>query len=104
MPQAAPKIPIQEPITQQIAPQQESYEYEDRHERPRNIFIRVEDFRNALGSIAVIRRDLKNSDENLSKMEHMKASKEKHYDKLKSSLADIERKLIFIDKSLFKGE
>ena len=48
--------------------------------------------------------NLKKSEEALMKMESIKNAKDKSFDNVKSSLEDLQRKLIFVDKTLFKGE
>ena len=49
------------------------------------------------------RNDLRKSEEALMKFENIKNAKDKSFDKVKSSLEDLQKKLIFIDKTLFKG-
>ena len=68
------------------------------------IYIRIDRFKAALGNISVLRNDLKKSEEALMKLETVKNSKDKSFDKFKASLDDLQKKLIFIDKTLFKGE
>ena len=51
-----------------------------------------------------MRSDLKKSEEVLNKLEGIKNSKDKSFDKMRASLDDLQKKLIFIDKTLFKGE
>ena len=52
----------------------------------------------------MIRSDLRKSEEALLKLEQMKGAKDRSYDKFKASLDDLQKKLIFIDKTLFKGD
>ena len=70
----------------------------------KTIYVKVENFKAMLGSINIVRSDLRNSEESLMKLENLKASKDNSFDKIKSSLDDLQKKLIFIDKTLFKGE
>lgn len=67
-------------------------------------FVKVEKFKPVLDSISIIRGNLRKSEEALLKLEQMKAGKDRSYDKFKASLDDLQKKLIFIDKTLFKGE
>ena len=75
-------------------------------ERPsaKTIYVSVGNFKATLGSINTIRSDLRKSEEALIKLESIKNAKDKSFDKIKSSLDDLQRKLIFVDKTLFKGE
>ena len=68
------------------------------------IYVRVDKFKATLGSINIVRNDLRKSDGSLTKLETIKSSKDKSFDKVKLSLDDLQKKLIFIDKTLFKGE
>lgn len=70
----------------------------------KTIYVRVDRFKATLGNINVVRSDLRKSEEALAKLENLKASKDKAFEKAKSSLEDLQRKLIFIDKTLFKGD
>ena len=70
----------------------------------RDVYIRVNQFRAMVSDINSIRRDLRNSEEVLIKLEGIKTAKEKSYEKAKLHFDDLQKKLIFIDKTLFKGE
>lgn len=70
----------------------------------REVYIRVDNFRAALDNISMVRGSLRNSEEALTRMESIKSAKDKSFDKFKSSLEDLQKKLIFIDKTLFKGD
>ena len=75
-------------------------------ERPnvKTIYIRIDNFKATLGSINIVRSDLRKSEEALNKLETLKSSKDRSFDKVKVSIDDLQKKLIFIDKTLFKGE
>lgn len=68
------------------------------------VYVRIDKFKGTLGSINMIRGDLRRSEEALTKLENIKNVKDKSFDKLKSSMDDLQKKLIFIDKTLFKGD
>ena len=70
----------------------------------KDIYVKVDIFRAALGNINIIRNDLRKSEEALMKLENLKSAKDRSFEKVKSSLNDLQKKLIFIDKTLFKGE
>jgi len=114
-----PAAPKQEPIAQSRQmdfPQQEPYQkMKFRHLGQEKrvlrqslsagpVYVRIDKFKGTLGSINTIRSDLRRSEEALTKLENIKNVKDKSFDKLKSSMDDLQKKLIFIDKTLFKGE
>ena len=70
----------------------------------RTIYVKVDKFKAALGCINIVRSDLRKSEEALAKLENIKQSKDKSFDIAKSYLDDLQKKIIFIDKTLFKGE
>lgn len=69
-----------------------------------SLYVRVDKFKIALDHINVIRSDLRKSEEDLVKLESLKHEKDKSFDRFKLSLDDLQKKLIFVDKTLFKGE
>ncbi|MDP3766107.1 MAG: hypothetical protein Q8R04_06360 [Nanoarchaeota archaeon] len=75
-------------------------------ERPnlKTIYVRVDKFKATLGSINLVRSDLRKSEEALNRLENIKNAKDKSFEKVKSLLDDLQRKFIFVDKTLFKGE
>lgn len=75
-------------------------------ERPagRAIYVKVDKFKAALGSINVVRSDLRKSEDALMKLENIKNSKDRSFDKVRNSLDDLQKKLIFIDKTLFEED
>ena len=68
-----------------------------------SFYVRVDRFKIALDHINVIRSDLKKSEVDLMKLEGLKQEKDKSLDKFRLSLDDLQKKLIFVDKTLFKG-
>ena len=70
----------------------------------KTIYVRIDNFKATLGSINIVRSDLRKSEEALNKLETLKSSKDRSFDKVKVSIDDLQKKLIFIDKTLFKGE
>ena len=74
-------------------------------QRPaRTVYVRVEDFKAMLGTISIIRSDLRKSEDALLKLENIKNSKDRSFDRIKSHLDDLQKKLIFVDKTLFEEE
>lgn len=69
-----------------------------------SLYIKVDKFKIALGSINVVRNDLRKTEESLIKFEETKKMEETSMNKIKSSLDDLQKKLVFVDKILFEGE
>ena len=120
---SAPQIiptPQPQDIDWKEEPQQVQEMPEPSYERPRKLFhhekrslgmpakkevyVRVDKFKMALDGIGMIRNSLRKSDEALLKLESIKNEKDRSFDKAKSSLEDLQKKIMFIDKTLFKGE
>lgn len=129
---ASPTIPEQAPLIRPASQPQQQIEPDIKEERPsiapsdfyskkegrlfspekairempnvKTVYVRVDNFKATLGSINIVRNDLKKSEELLMKLESIKNSKDRSFDKMKSSLEDLQHKLIFIDKTLFEGE
>ena len=68
------------------------------------LYIRLDKFKGTLRSISVIRGDLKKSDEMLLNLVKSKEEKDKEFEKWRNLVVDIQKKLIFIDKTLFKDQ
>ncbi|MDP7263184.1 MAG: hypothetical protein QGI38_01515 [Candidatus Woesearchaeota archaeon] len=66
------------------------------------VFIRVERFRNVLNGISTIKSNLKAADRSLLNLNEIDESREKEFEKWKNAIADMQKKFIFIDKTLFK--
>ncbi len=69
-------------------------------------YVKVEDFREMLGGIQVIKSNLKECDEIYERLNQIKNDEDKEFEKLRSQLEDLQRKLVYVDKVLFeeKGE
>lgn len=69
-----------------------------------SLYVEVEQFRDMIADLAKTRTDLKRME---AVMEHMlvtEANRDKDYAKYRTILNDTQRKLVFIDKTLFKGD
>ena len=67
------------------------------------IFMRVDKFRSVLRNISEVRGSLKVSNEILSRLNEIDANAEKGFEKWKNVMADLQKKLVFVDKTLFKN-
>jgi len=66
------------------------------------IYVTIDKFRNVLSNISSIRGSLKGSGDMLTKMEDIDINSDKEFEKWKSAISEIQMKLIYIDKTLFK--
>ena len=66
------------------------------------IFVKVSQFRGILSEISTIKRDLKTVDESLLKLNEIEANRDKILEKWHGIMTDLQKKVIFIDKTLFK--
>jgi len=66
--------------------------------------IRLDKFKETLKNINRIRNDLRKSDEILHKLVTSTGEEGSGLEKWKNSMEDIQKKLIFVDKTLFKGD
>lgn len=110
-PKAAQPMPEAEEEATESGPQhmQRSrlFHHEKRQlERParRKVYVRVDKFKAVLDGISMMKSSVRKSDESLMRLESIKNSKDRAFDKVKYSLEDLQKKLIFIDKTLFKGD
>lgn len=67
------------------------------------IFVKSSQFKNVLFEINSIREKLKESETILSDLEDIKEDRESQFKKWNSQLEDIQKKLMLMDKTLFKG-
>jgi hypothetical protein len=74
-----------------------------RLERGGSIFVNVDDYREILNSTSTIRSSLGEAEDIVSRLNELKNEKDKEFDKWRLKLEDVERKLIFIDKTVFEA-
>lgn len=67
------------------------------------MFIRTDQFRSALENIEMIRAKFSEEDDLFFRVNDVKSSQDQKYEALRQSLEDVQRKLLFIDKSLFEA-
>jgi hypothetical protein len=71
-------------------------------EAKKAIFIRVDRFRDILTGTYTIRNNLKTAEQSIVKLNEIDANRNKVLEKWGNVMADMQKKLIFIDKTLFK--
>ena len=67
------------------------------------IFVRANQFKDVLKGINIVKVNLKKSDDVLLRLDDLENSKEREFTKWRSEMEDIQNKIMFIDKILFKG-
>lgn len=103
------KIPVEKPITpyereERRAVREEEKILRHRAEHLEPIYLRIDKFKIALNNISIIRNDLKKADNALIKLSEIKTEEDKEFEKWYNVVGDIQKKLIFVDKTIFKGE
>lgn len=71
------------------------------HEK--SIFLKVDRFRDVLMNISSIKDSLKNVDNSIKRLNEINSNRDNAFEKLHAALADSHKKLIFVDKTMFKG-
>ena len=113
VPKPPMKEPVMEPLPKKELIKPELREAEDifrEEKRPSNrelvskgpTYVRLDKFKGTLKSLNKIRSDLKKSDKFLHDLIKSKEEKDKDFEKWHTIMEDIQKKLIFIEKTLFK--
>ncbi|HIH91285.1 TPA: hypothetical protein HA281_00630 [Candidatus Woesearchaeota archaeon] len=77
----------------------------EHHTHLKAIYIHVTDYKQMTADMAQIRSDLRRASLGLTEMLHSSADREKDYNRYRNALMDMQKKLVFVDKTLFrKGE
>jgi hypothetical protein len=66
------------------------------------IFVNVNSYRDALNCVTSIRSKIKESEDHLQKLNDIKNSKDKYFEQFRTKLEDLQRKSLYVDKSLFE--
>lgn len=109
-PEAPPKPDIKPSFSDALtakyfAQQKEEIEEAKEHEEvdvAKPIFVQVSQYKELLAEITESVNALKNSEDILQKLNELKTNGDKQLEKWRLSFEDIQRKLIFIDKTLFE--
>jgi|SRR3989338_4267604 len=70
----------------------------------KSVYVKLDDFKRVFAQINSVRSDFRKSDEALVKIEGIKSSKDKSFENLKLNFHELQKRLIFVDKTIFKGE
>lgn len=68
----------------------------------KEMFVKADKYREILESIDIVRRKVRQSENLLKRMDEIKNIKDKEFEKWRNLLEDIERKSVYIDKTLFE--
>ena len=71
-------------------------------ERPASKFISISSFKAVQDDISNSRSDLRDIDSFFDRIEEVKLNEDRKYHELHSSLEELHRKIVFIDKTLFE--
>jgi hypothetical protein len=82
---------------------EQPFEYKRHKGVKKPLYVRTDDYRKMLENFIDIKQQLTESDETLFRIENIKKNKDNEFNDYKRSIEDIQRKLIFIDKTIFKN-
>lgn len=68
------------------------------------VFVRIEDYKDVLDVINMIKNKVEEAKTTLAKINELKNQEDSELDLWHSTLAEVERKVDFVDKSLFEPE
>jgi hypothetical protein len=78
------------------------YHY-DKHEHIKKpLFVRTDDYRHILNNFIDIKEQLNESEEIIYRLENLKKNNDEEYSAYKNTIEDIQRKLIYVDKTLYE--
>lgn len=66
------------------------------------VYIRIDRFKDILNGTKIIKNDLKTASQSIVKLNEMNVNNDKVFEKWHSVMTDLQKKLIFMDKTLFK--
>lgn len=95
--------PSPAPIAPRFEGQKEEKQLKERYlPVKRTLFIDVNNFNSVISNINYIKGKLKESDDALVKLNDTKLSEDKAFEKWRTQMEDVQRKLLYIDKALFE--
>ena len=99
-PKPMPKIKPYEMVEEAAVREQKGVLQHKEEKGP--IFVRAERFRDILTGTNTIKNNLKIASQSIAKLNEIDASRDKVLEKWRNVMMDLQKKLIFIDKTLFK--
>jgi hypothetical protein len=67
------------------------------------IFVNVMSYKDSLSNISVIKSKIKDNERCIERLNEIKNQKDKCFEQFRSKLEDLQRKSLYVDKSLFEG-
>ena len=68
------------------------------------IFVYLEQYQEMINEVSIMQNTLKEGDDSLSRISEFKEDEDKEFKKWEAQLKDMQRKLIFVDKTLFANK
>lgn len=99
-----PSIPQAEKLEKKAFKEEkfELEELEEHKESVKPVFVKMEMFQSMINELNLIKNVAKESDEAIARVGDFAQDQEKEFNKWQSQLVDIQKKLIFVDKTMFK--
>jgi hypothetical protein len=66
------------------------------------LFVKADDYKSILGAMSVIKVKIEDSEKILNDLNELKNLKDKSFEKWRTELEDIQRKLLYVDKTLYE--
>jgi len=67
-------------------------------------FIKVTRFRAVIGEVGHLRSHMKSANQSLDKIQELESERDKHFDSWHKCFSDLQKKLVYVDSVMFKGE
>ena len=74
----------------------------DREEMP--VFVRIEDYKEVISIMGMIKEKIEEAKEKLGKLNDLKNEEDAEIELWHTGLEEVERKVLFVDKTLFEPE
>ena len=94
-PPPKPRFVPESPKLKILPPKQEHLE--------KPFFVKVDDYRSILEGTTLIKNNLKEADEIISRLNELKNEGDREFEKWREKLEDVQRKLIYVDKVIFEA-
>ncbi|HLD12736.1 MAG TPA: hypothetical protein VJB87_04035 [Candidatus Nanoarchaeia archaeon] len=94
------KVDVAPPMTTRAQPAQVNQSNEYAFEKP--LFIKVDDYREAIGNIEALKRTLQDTEALMEKLDSIRLAEEEELKKAHDNIEAIKEQLLFVDKRLFE--
>jgi len=69
-----------------------------------SIFVKIEDYKDVLDAVNLLKGKLNQAKELLEEIHHLKSEEDAELEQWSNNLAEVERKIEFVDQTLFEPE